>query len=179
MKSMGAVFVMILLFGLTSASLAQESRPTPTAPPPSSPQTKAKQPATKAKQTDILQALGKLKLADFKKANPRSTESTIKPEPNTRLATVGAVTRIQEPSGAVIYYFNRAGILVSAQAKATRPLTREQLEKDIKGLKFEVYPPNDIMAAFIRRSPQVVQGFYLGPNDEFVEYTTFDYLPKR
>jgi hypothetical protein len=173
MKSMGAVFVMLLLFGLTSASLAQESRPKPTTPPPSSSQTKAQEP--------ILKALGKLKLEDFKKANPGSTESTIKPAPGTRLATVGAVTSVPDPKakGAVIYYFNRAGILVSAQAKATKPLAKEELEQKIQGLDFQPYPPNDIMAAFVRRSPKVVQGFYLGQNDMFVEYTTFDYMPQQ
>jgi hypothetical protein len=172
MKSLGSVFVIILLLGFAGVSLAQYSQPSRKAPPPSSSQ-------TQTKQLDIIQALGKLKLEEVKKAVPRGTESTVRPEPGSRLATVGAVTRFQEPSGDVSYYFNRAGILVSAQSKAKRLISKEQLEREIKGLTFKKFPPTEIMAAFARRSPQVVQGFYLGKDGRYVEYTTFDYMPGR
>jgi hypothetical protein len=172
MKSSVAVFVMILLLGFAGVSRAQYSQPSPQASPPGSSQ-------TQTKQLDVVQALGKLKLEEVKKAVPRGTESTIRTEPGSRLAAVGAVTRFQEPSGDVSYYFNRAGILVSAQSKARRLISKEQLEREIKGLTFKQYPPTQIMAAFARRSPQVVQGFYLGKDGRYVEYTTFDYMPQR
>ena len=127
---------------------------------------------------DIIKALGTLKLTDLKKAVPRGRETHITAEPGSRLARVGAVTRFTEPGGGVAYYFNRAGILVSAQTKAKRPLTKEELVREIKGLKFKKYPPNDLAAAFVQRSPQVVQGFYLDKAGKYVVITTYDYVPR-
>jgi hypothetical protein len=89
-----------------------------------------------------------------------------------------AVTRFTEPGGDVAYYFDRAGILVSAQTKAKRPLAKEDLSREIQGLKFKKYPPNNLSAAFIRRSPRVVQGFYLDQAGKYVVITTYDYLPR-
>ncbi len=129
-------------------------------------------------QEDIIPALGTLKLADLKKAVPRGTETPIQAEPGSRLARVGAVTRFTEPGGGVAYYFNRAGILVSAQAKAKKPLAKEELLRDIQGLKFKQYPPDNLSAAFVRRSPQVVQGFYLDKGGKYVVVTTYDYVPR-
>ena len=91
---------------------------------------------------------------------------------------MGAVTRFTDPGGGAAYYFNRAGILVSAQTKAKRPLSKEELLRDIKGLEFRKYPPNDLSAAFVRRSPRVVQGFYLDKAEKFVVITTYDYVPR-
>jgi hypothetical protein len=125
-----------------------------------------------------MEALGKMKLADIKKSIPRGTESAVKTDPTSRLAKVGAVTQFTEPGGAVVYYFNRAGTLVSAQSKASKPVTKEALEREIKGITFKKFPPKQMSAAFVRRSPTVIQGFYLSPDDKFVEYTTFDYLPR-
>jgi hypothetical protein len=81
--------------------------------------------ATAAAQEDILTALGTLKLADLKKAVPQGKETRITPEPGSRLDQVGAVTRFTEPGGGVAYYFNRAGILVSAQTRAKKPLAKK------------------------------------------------------
>ena len=161
MKSRWAVFLMIiLLLGLASLSLAQST------------------PKTDAKPIEIVEALGRLKLPDMKKAVPKGSETAIKPEPGSRLAKVGAVTRFTEPGGEVAYYFNRAGILVSAQSKAKRPVPKETLLRDIKGLEFKKYPPQQMSAAFVRRSPNVVQGFYLTKDDKYVTITTYDYLPR-
>jgi hypothetical protein len=129
-----------------------------------------------APQEDIIKALGTLKLADLKKAVPQGTETRITAEPGSRLARVGAVTRFTEPGGGAVYYFNRAGILVSAQSKATRPLTKEELLREIKGLKFKKFPPHNLSAAFVRRSPRVVQGFYLDKTGKYVVITTYDYV---
>lgn len=131
-----------------------------------------------AAQEDIITALGFLKLADLKKAVPQGKETRITPEPGSRLAQVGAVTRFTEPGGSAAYYFNRAGILVSAQARAKKLLAKEELLRDIKGLKFKQYPPDNLSAAFIRRSPRVVQGFYLDKAGKYVVITTYDYVPR-
>lgn len=164
MKSLRAVFVIIILLGFAGTSLAQTS-----ARPPAQ---------STAKPPEVMEALGKMKLSDIKKSVPRGTETTIKPEPSSRLAQVGAVTKFTEPGGEVLYFFNRAGILVSAQAKANKPITKQTLVQEIKGIEFKKYPPNQMSAAFVRRSPTVIQGFYLSPDDKFVQYTTYDYLPR-
>jgi hypothetical protein len=78
----------------------------------------------------------------------------------------------------VAYYFNRAGILVAAQSKAAKPIPKETLLREYKGLEFKKYPPQQMSAAFIRRSPNVVQGFYLTKDDKYIAFTTYDYLPK-
>jgi hypothetical protein len=91
---------------------------------------------------------------------------------------VGAVTRFTEPGGGVAYYFNCAGILVSAQARAKKPLDKRELLREIQGLKFKQYPPDNLVAAFVRRSPRVVQGFYLDRAGKFVVVTTYDYIPR-
>jgi hypothetical protein len=155
-KSLRSVFVIIMLLGFAGTSLAQNT----------------------GKPQEVMQALGKMKLADIKKSLPRGTESAVQTDPSSRLAKVGAVTKFTEPGGAVVYFFNRAGILVSAQSKATKPITKETLVREIKGITFKKYPPNDISVAFVRRSPTIIQGFYLGPDGRYVEYTTYDYLPR-
>jgi hypothetical protein len=158
---MGARRVILIIFFLVSlaaVSFAQNSRSDP------------------GHHEDIIKALGTLKLADLKKAVPQGTETRITPEPGSRLAQVMAVTRFTEPGGGVAYYFNRAGILVSAQTKAKRPLAKEELLREIKGLKFKKYPPNNLAAAFVRRSPRVVQGFYLDQAGRYVVIITYDYL---
>jgi hypothetical protein len=154
------VLVIGLLLSFAAISFAQTSRSTPAA------------------QEDIIKALGTLRLADLKKAVPQGTETRIKTESGSRLANVGAVTRFTEPGGGVAYYFNRAGILVSAQTKAKKPLSKEMIMRQIKGLKFRKYPPNKLSAAFVRRSPRVVQGFYLDRTEKYVVITTYDYLPR-
>jgi len=152
--------ILCCLLSFAGVLFAQTSRPPP-APP-----------------EDILKALGTLKLKDLKKAVPRGTESRIRPESGSRLAQVGAVTRFTEPGGGAAYYFNRAGILISAQSKAKSPLPKEKLLREIKGLKFKKYPPNNLAAAFVRRSPRVVQGFYLDKAENYVVITTYDYVPR-
>jgi hypothetical protein len=161
---MGARQVILIIFFLLSfaaISFAQTSRPKP------------------APQEDIIKALGILKLADLKKAVPQGTETLITPESGSRLAQVGAVTRFTEPGGGAAYYFNRAGILVSAQSRAIKPIPKEKLLREIKGLNFKKYPPNNMSAAFVRRSPLVVQGFYLDQAEKYVVITTYDYVPRR
>ena len=155
------VLIICLLLCCTALSFAQTSRATSPAP-----------------EEDILKALGTMKLADLKKAVPRGTETSVSPEPGSRLARVGAVTRFTEPGGGASYYFNRAGILVSAQTKAKRPLSKEELLREVKGLEFKKFPPNDVSAAFVRRSARVVQGFYLDKAEKYVVITTYDYLPQ-
>ena len=160
MSARQMMFIICCLLSFAGVSFAQTSRPTP-APP-----------------EDIIKALGTLKLADLKKAVPRGTETRIQPESGSRLAQVGAVTRFVEPGGGAAYYFNRAGILVRAQAKAKSPLPKETLLREIKGLKFKKYPPTNLSAAFVRRSPRVVQGFYLDKAGKYVVITTYDYVPR-
>jgi hypothetical protein len=152
------MFIMCLLLSCAGISFAQASRP----PPP---------------QEDIIKALGILKLEDLKKAVPSGVETPIRPEPGSRLARVGAVTRFTEPGGKVVYYFNRAGILVSAQATAKSPIPKERLLREIKGLNFKKYPPGNLSAAFVHRSPRIVQGFYLDKAEKNVVITTYDFLP--
>ena len=95
-------------------------------------------------------------------------------QPGSRLSQVKAVTRY-ELRGQT-YYFNSRKILVSASSEATKPLTKEQLLRDIKGLEFKKYPPSNVSAAFVKRSSCVIQGFYLTPDDKFVSLTTYDYI---
>lgn len=162
MKSLRSVFVIIIILGFAGISLAQ---------------TAARLPAqSTAQPPDIMEALGKMKLSDIRKSVPRGREIAIKPESSSRLAQVRAVTKFTEPGGDVAYFFNRTGILVSAQTKAKTPLPKETLVKQIKGIEFKKYPPNQMSAAFVRRSPTVIQGFYLSPDDRYVQYTTYDYL---
>jgi hypothetical protein len=155
------VLIVCLLLSFTAPSFAQTPRAT-----------------SPTHKEDILKALGTLKLADLKKAVPRGTEIRLTPEPGSRLAKVGAVTRFTEPGGGASYYFNRAGILVSAQTKAKKSLSKEELQQEIKGLQFKKFPPNDLSAAFVRRTPRVVQGFYLDKAEKYVVITTYDYVPQ-
>jgi len=152
--SLAFFFILVLV----SVSVAQTA---PTAPPaPSGP--------------DILTALGKITLEEVKKNAPGGTETPVQDQPGSRLSQVKAVTRY-ELRGQT-YYFNSRKILVSASTAASKPLTKEQLLRDIKGLEFKKYPPNNVSAAFVKRSPCVVQGFYLTPDEKFVSMTTFDYI---
>jgi hypothetical protein len=153
-----------MLFGFAGTSLAQTSSRAPA--------------QSTGKPPEVMEALGKMKLSDIKKSVPRGTETAVKPEPSSRLAQVGAFTKFTEPGGDVAYFFNRAGTLVSAQAKAKKLITKESLVKEIKGIEFKKYPPNKMSAAFVRRSPTVIQGFYLSPDDKYVQYTTYDYVPR-
>jgi hypothetical protein len=163
-KFLRAVFIIIVLVAFAGTSRAQT-----TAKP---------SPQSSGTPSEIMEALGKLKLSDMKKAVPRGTETAIKQEPGSRLSQVGAVTKFTEPGGEVAYYFNRAGILVSAQTKAKKLIPKETLMREIKGLEFKKHPPNQISAAFVRRSPKVIQGFYLSKDDKYVQYTTYDYLQR-
>jgi YD repeat-containing protein len=154
------MFIACLLVSFAGISFSQTSQPPP------------------AKQEDIIKALGTLKLEDLKKAVPSGAVNPIRPESGSHLAKAGAVTRFTEPGGRVAYYFNQAGILVSAQATAKRPLPKEKVLREIKGLNFKKYPPNNLSAAFVRRSPHVVQGFYLDKAEKNVVITTYDFLPR-
>jgi hypothetical protein len=154
------MFIACLLVSFAGISFAQTSQPPP------------------APQEDIIKALGTLKLEHLKKVVPAGTVNPIRPEYGSHLAKVGAVTRFTEPGGQVAYYFNHAGILVSAQATAKRPIPKEKLLREIKGLNFKKYPPNTLSAAFVRRSPHVVQGFYLDKAEKNVVLTTYDFLPR-
>jgi len=168
MKPWRTIFLMIImLLGLAGLASAQTT-----------PRTDTKPAKTETKPIEIVEALGKLKLPDMKKAVPQGTETAVKVEPGSRLARVGAVTRFTEPGGGVAYYFNRAGVLVSAQSKAKKPVAKETLMREIKGLEFKKYPPQQLSAAFVRRSPNVVQGFYLDKDGKYVAITTYDYLPR-
>ena len=156
MKPVRAVLIIVMLIGFVGTCLAQSV----------------------GKPPEIIGALGKMKLSDMKKAVPRGTETAIRPEPGSRLAQVSAVTKFTEPGGEVAYYFNRAGILVSARTKAKKLIPKETLMKEIKGVEFKKQPPNQISAAFVRRSPTVIQGFYLSKDEKYIEYTTYDYLSR-
>ncbi len=97
-------------------------------------------------------ALGKVKLEQIKKEAPGGIEAAVKSKPGSRLDQLKADKSYTEPGGKSIYYF-RQGVLVSATTKATKPLTKEELLRGIKGLKFEKFPPNQTEAAFIRSHP--------------------------
>jgi hypothetical protein len=161
MRGMQALAVVLALFLSAGLAIAQATAP-----------------RGQQQQLDIVDALGKLTLTDLKRAVPQATETPYRPEPGSRLAQVGAVTKLTEPGDGAIYYFNRAGVLVSAQTKATRPIPKQTLMRDIQGLEFKKLPPNQISAAFVRRSPNVVQGFYLDQEERYVTITTYDYVPR-
>jgi hypothetical protein len=123
---------------------------------------------------DIVTSLGKITLDQVKKNAPGGTETPVKFEPGSRLSNVKAVTRYEVPGQN--YYFNSRKILVSASSVATKPLTKKKLLHDIEGLEFKKYPPNNVSAAFVKRSSCVLQGFFLTPDDKFVSMTTYDYI---
>jgi len=150
-----AIFLILVLVSVSGAQTA------PKAPPPTG-------------GPDILTSLGKITLDEVKKNAPGGTETPVQNQPGSRLSNVKAVTRY-EVRGQT-YYFNSRKILVSASSEATKPLTKEQLLRDIKGVEFKKYPPSNISAAFVKRSSCVIQGFYLTPDDKFVSMTTFDYI---
>ena len=116
--------------------------------------------ASKPGTPAIMAALGKVKLEQIKKEAPGGIEAPVKSPPGSRLDQLKADKSYTEPGGKVIYYF-RQGVLVSAATKAAKPMTKEELMRGIKGLKFEKFPPNQVEAAFIRRSATVIQGFFL------------------
>lgn len=132
----------------------------------------------KPEMQPILEALGKVKLEHIKQSIPGGKEAAVKTRPGSRLDKLKVEKSYAEPKGQSIYYFNRQGILVSATTKAVNPLTKEELLREIKGLKFEKFPPDRVEAAFIRRTPSVVQGFYLSKDGKYVELSSYDYLPK-
>jgi hypothetical protein len=136
-------------------------------------QTPPKAPAP-ASSPDIVDTLGKITLDQVKKNAPGGTETPVQYQPGSRLSKVKAVTRYELRGQN--YYFNSRKILVSASSEATKPLPKEKLLQDIKGLEFKKYPPNNISAAFVKRSSCVVQGFYLSPDEKFVSMTTYDYI---
>lgn len=133
---------------------------------------------SKSKNLEILDMLGKTKLEHFKKGMPGGAETPTKTQPGSRLAALNAVTIYQAPDGKAAYYFNRQGILVSAAVKAAKPLTKEQLLREYPGLKFRKYPPQQTEAASFRRTPKIVQWFFLSQDGKYVELATFDYLPQ-
>ena len=150
-----AFFLILVLVSVSGAQTA------PKAPPPTS-------------RPDIVTSLGKITLEEVKKNAPGGTETRVQSKPGSRLSRVRAVTRY-EIRGQT-YYFNSRRILVSASSAASKPLTKEQLLRDIKGLQFKKYPPSNVSAAFVKRSPCVVQGFYLNRDDKLVTMTTYDYV---
>lgn len=158
-----AIFLILVLVSISGAQTAQK------APPP----TPAPQ---KAPAPDIISSLGKITLDQIKKNDPGGTETPVRSDPSTRLGKVKATTRYEVPRHGVSYYFNSRGILVSASSAASKRLTKEELQRSIKGLEFKKYPPRNVSVAFVKRSPSVIQGFYLTPDDKFVNLTTYDYI---
>lgn len=164
------VLSLLLLLNLMACAPLGEvqhaDRPTgaPLSSPPSAP--------------SVLEMLGKADMEYVKKNLPGGNEQALTPNPGSRLATVGAVTSYTAPSGQSLYYFNRQGIMVSIAAKSIRPLSKDQLLQEIKGLSFTKFPPNQVEAAFVRRSATIIQGFYLAQDGKFVEVTTYDYAPQ-
>jgi hypothetical protein len=150
-----AFFLILVLVSVSGAQTA------PKAPPPTS-------------GPDILTSLGKITLDEVKKNAPGGTETPVQNQPGSRLSNVKAITRY-EVRGQT-YYFNSRKILVSASSPAAKPLTKEQLLRDIKGLEFKKFPPSNVSAAFVKRSSCIIQGFYLTPDDKFVSMTTYDYI---
>jgi hypothetical protein len=150
-----ALFFILVLVSVSGAQTAPKAAPQTSGP-------------------DIITSLGKITLDQVKKNAPGGTETPVKNQPGSRLSKVKAVTRY-EGSGQS-YYFNSQKILVSASSAATKPLTKEKLMQDIKGLEFKKYPPSNVSAAFVKRSACVFQGFYLTPDDKFVSMTTYDYI---
>ena len=125
---------------------------------------------------DIISSLGKITLDQIKKNDPGGTETPVRSEPGSRLSKVKAITRYEVPRHGVSYYFNSRKILVSASSAASKPLPKEELLRSIKGLEFKKYPPSNVSVAFVKRSSSVIQGFYLTPDDKFVNLTTYDYI---
>jgi hypothetical protein len=150
-----AIFLILALVSVSGAQTA------PTAPPSTG-------------GPDIVTSMGKLTLDQVKKNAPGGTETPVKDQPGSRLSKVKAVTRYEVRGQS--YYFNSRRILVSASSEATKPLPKEQLLREIKGLEFKKYPPSNISAAFVKRSDCVLQGFYLTPDEKFVSLTTYDYI---
>jgi len=151
-----------LVLGLVSISGAQTTQKAP--PPTPGP--------------DIVSSLGKMTLEQIKKNEPGGTETPVRSEPGTRLSKVKASTRYEVPKHGVSYYFNNRGILVSASSAASKPLPKEALMRSIKGLEFKKYPPRNVSVAFVKRTSSVIQGFYLTPDDKFVNLTTYDYIDR-
>ncbi len=162
MRTMRLGLSLALVLCLAGSVMAQQSGSAPPSKPGTPP---------------IMAALGKVKLEQIKKEAPGGIEAAVKSSPGSRLEKVKADKSYTERGGKTIYYF-RQGVLVSAATKAAKPLTKEELMRDIKGLKFEKFPPNQVEAAFIRRSPTVVQGFFLSNDGKYVEMSTFDYIPQ-
>ena len=150
-----AIFLILVLVSVSGAQTAPKAPPQTSGP-------------------DIVDTLGKITLDQVKKNAPGGTETPVQYQPGSRLGQVKAVTRYEVRGQS--YYFNNRKILVSASSDATKPLTKEQLLRDIKGLEFKKYPPSNVSAAFVKRSDCVVQGFYLTPDDKLVSITTFDYI---
>jgi hypothetical protein len=151
-----AFFFILLLVSVSAAQTAPKAPPAASGP-------------------DIVTSLGKITLDEVKKNAPGGTETPVQSQPGSRLSNVKAVTRY-EVRGGQTYYFNSRKILVSASSEATKPLPKEQLLREIKGLEFKKFPPSNVSAAFVKRSSCVIQGFYLTPDDKFVNMTTFDYI---
>lgn len=158
-----AIFLILALVSVSGAQTAQK------APPP----TPAPQ---KAPGPDIVNSLGKITLDQVKKNEPGGTETPVNSPPGSRLNNLKAVTRYEVAKHGVSYYFNSRKILVSASSAAAKPLRKEELMRSIKGLEFKKFPPNNVSAAFVKRSSCVVQGFYLTKDDKFVNLTTYDYI---
>jgi hypothetical protein len=150
-----AFFLVLVLVSVSGAQTAPKAPPQTSGP-------------------DIITSLGKLTLDEVKKNAPGGTETPVQAQPGSRLSNVKAVTRY-EVRGQT-YYFNSRKILVSASSPAAKPLTKEQLLRDIKGLEFKKFPPSNVSAAFVKRSSCIIQGFYLTPDDKFISMTTFDYI---
>ena len=159
-------WAIFLILGLVSISWAQTSQTTPPPTPTSQ----------KAPAPDIISSLGKITLDQVKKNDPSGAETPVRSQPNSRLSKVKAVTRYEVPRQGVSYYFNSRKVLVSASSVASKRLPKEELLRSIKGLEFKKYPPSNVSAAFVKRSPTVIQGFYLTPDDKFVNLTTYDYI---
>ncbi|MCK9376124.1 MAG: hypothetical protein M0P73_08245 [Syntrophobacterales bacterium] len=160
-----AIFLTLVLVSVSGAQTGQK------APPPAPASQKAPGP-------DMISSLGKMTLDQVKKNEPGGTETPVNSLPGSRLSLIKATTRYEVPRHGVSYYFNNRRILVSASSAASKPLTKEQLMRTVKGLQFKKFPPNNVSAAFVKRSPCVVQGFYLTPDDKFVNLTTYDYVCK-
>lgn len=159
---LGLSLVLVLILCLAGSVMAQQSRG---------------EPAAKPGPPAIIAALGKAKLEQIKKEAPGGIEAPVKSAPGSRLDKLKVDKSYTEPGGKSIYYF-RQGVLVSATAKATKPLTKEELMREIKGLKFEKFPPNQVEAAFVRRSATIIQGFMLSNDGKYVEMSTYDYNPQ-
>ncbi len=136
----------------------------------------AQPPAPDAKTAQIIANLGKVRVEDVRKNAPRGTLSPVRPNAGSRLETLQVETRYAPADGKTAYYFNRRGVLVSMAAVAITPLTKEELLRNVRGLEFKKYPPKETYVAFIRRSPNVIQGFYLSPDGKKVVLTTYDYV---